>query len=72
MMEEAAGDAKFDPAEIRAAFAELDGLKRALGRSSFTALEAAAPVQPQRLLGARRAEAAARPILSRRLPLVNH
>src|SRR6185312_2228931 len=32
MMEEAAGDAEFDPAQIRAALAELDGLKKALGR----------------------------------------
>ena len=43
MMEEAAGDAAFDRGEIRAAFAELDGLRRALGRSSFTALEALLP-----------------------------
>src|SRR6478672_6209130 len=37
MMEEAAGDAEIDPAAIRAAFAEFDGLRRALGRSTFTA-----------------------------------
>ena len=43
MMEEAAGDAEFDSAEIRAALAELDGLRRALGRSSFTALNALLP-----------------------------
>ena len=43
MMEEAAGDAEFDSAEIRAALAELDGLKRALGRSSFAALNALLP-----------------------------
>jgi len=43
MMEEAAGDAEFDPAEIRSALAELDGLKRALGRSSFTAMNALLP-----------------------------
>jgi len=43
MMEEAAGDAEFDPAEVRSAFAELDGLKRALGRSTFTALQAMLP-----------------------------
>ena len=43
MMEEAAGDAEFDPAQIRAALAELDGLKRALGRSTFVALQALLP-----------------------------
>ena len=43
MMEEAAGHAEFDSAEIRAALAELDGLKRALGRSTFTALSALLP-----------------------------
>lgn len=43
MMEESAGDAEFDTSEIRAAFAELDGLKRALGRSSFTAMNALLP-----------------------------
>ncbi len=43
MLEEAAGDAAFDSTEIRAALAELDGLKRALGRSSFTALAALLP-----------------------------
>jgi RsiW-degrading membrane proteinase PrsW (M82 family) len=43
MMEQAAGDTDFDAAEIRAAFAELDGLKRVLGRSTFTALNALLP-----------------------------
>ena len=43
MMEEAAGDAAFDSDEIRSAIAELDGLKRALGRSTFTALRALLP-----------------------------
>jgi len=43
MLEEAAGDAEFDPAQVRAAFAELDGLKRALGRSTFLALQALLP-----------------------------
>ena len=43
MLEEAAGDAEFDPAAIRAAFAELDGLKRALGRSTFSALQSLLP-----------------------------
>jgi RsiW-degrading membrane proteinase PrsW (M82 family) len=44
MMEEAAGDVRFDRAEVIAAFAELDGLKRALGRSTFTALKALLPL----------------------------
>ena len=43
MMEEATGDAEFDHGEVRAAFAELDGLKRALGRSTFAALKALLP-----------------------------
>jgi RsiW-degrading membrane proteinase PrsW (M82 family) len=43
MIEEAAGDAHFDPAELRAAFAEMDGLRQALGRSTFTALKALLP-----------------------------
>ena len=43
MMEEAAGDVEFDAAEIRAAIAELAGLRRALGKSSFTALNALLP-----------------------------
>jgi len=43
MMEEAAGGAEFNAAEIRAAIAELDGLKRALGRSRFTAMNALLP-----------------------------
>ena len=43
MMEEAAGDVEFDAVAIRSAFAELDGLKRALGRSTFTALQALLP-----------------------------
>jgi RsiW-degrading membrane proteinase PrsW (M82 family) len=43
MMEEAAGDAEFDAAVVRAAFAELDGLRRALGRSTFAALQALLP-----------------------------
>jgi RsiW-degrading membrane proteinase PrsW (M82 family) len=43
MIEEAAGDASFDPREIRAALAELDGLGRALGRSTHTALKALLP-----------------------------
>jgi RsiW-degrading membrane proteinase PrsW (M82 family) len=43
LMEEAAGDAEFDAPAVRAAFAELDGLKRALGRSTFAALQALLP-----------------------------
>ncbi len=43
LMEEAAGDAELNPAQVRAAFAELDGLKRALGRSTFAALQALLP-----------------------------
>jgi len=43
MLEEAAGDAEFNPAQVRAAFAEVDGLKRALGRSTLAALQALLP-----------------------------
>ena len=43
MMEEATGDAEFSKSEVRAAFTELDGLKRALGRSTFAALQAHLP-----------------------------
>ncbi|HET9810811.1 MAG TPA: PrsW family glutamic-type intramembrane protease [Sphingomicrobium sp.] len=43
MMEEASGDVSLDAAEVKAAFAELAGLKRALGKSSFTALKALLP-----------------------------
>jgi RsiW-degrading membrane proteinase PrsW (M82 family) len=43
MMEEAAGDAEFDPAKIRSAIAELGGLKQAIGRSTFAALQALLP-----------------------------
>ena len=43
LLEEAAGDAEFDPAALRAAFAELDGLRRALGPSTFAALRALLP-----------------------------
>ena len=42
-MEEAAGDASVDKQEIIAALAELDGLRRAIGRSSFAALNALLP-----------------------------
>jgi RsiW-degrading membrane proteinase PrsW (M82 family) len=43
MMEEAAGDAEFDRAEIDAAFAELAGLRRALGKSTFAAFNTLLP-----------------------------
>jgi hypothetical protein len=43
LIEEAEGDALFDAAEVRAAFAELDGLKRALGRSTSTAVQSLLP-----------------------------
>ena len=43
MMQEASGKASFDKNEVRAAFAEMDGLKRALGRSSFAALKSLLP-----------------------------
>jgi RsiW-degrading membrane proteinase PrsW (M82 family) len=43
LMEEAAGKAEFDPAAVRAALAELEGLRNALGRSSYAALSALLP-----------------------------
>lgn len=43
MMEEAAGDVAIDRAEVRAAFAELDGLQRKLGPATMSALKAALP-----------------------------
>jgi hypothetical protein len=43
MLEEEEGEAVFPAHEIRAAIAELAGLKRALGKSSFTALNAFLP-----------------------------
>jgi hypothetical protein len=43
MLEEASGDASVDAAHVRAAFAELAGLRQALGRSTFTALKALLP-----------------------------
>jgi RsiW-degrading membrane proteinase PrsW (M82 family) len=43
MIEEAAGDAEFSAGDIRAAFAELAGLRRALGKSTVTALRALLP-----------------------------
>jgi RsiW-degrading membrane proteinase PrsW (M82 family) len=43
MMEEAAGDAEFDAGEVRSALAELEGLRKALGPSTFAALQALLP-----------------------------
>lgn len=43
MMEEAAGDATFDSDEVRAAIAEMEGLRRAMGRSTFAALKSLLP-----------------------------
>jgi hypothetical protein len=43
MMDEAAGDATIRNEQIRAAFAELAGLRQALGRSTSTALKALLP-----------------------------
>jgi hypothetical protein len=43
MMEEASGDAAIDIAQVRSALAEQDGLKRALGKSTFAALKALLP-----------------------------
>jgi len=43
LIEEAEGDVEYDLAQIRSAFAELEGLERALGKSIFTALKALLP-----------------------------
>jgi RsiW-degrading membrane proteinase PrsW (M82 family) len=43
MIEEAEGDVAIDPAQLRAAFEELRGLRRALGKSTFTAMNALLP-----------------------------
>ena len=43
MMEEAAGDVSIDKDQVRAAFAELTGLQRALGRSTFAAMKSLLP-----------------------------
>ena len=43
MIEQEAGDVKIDLDEVRATFAELAGLKRALGRSTYSALKALLP-----------------------------
>ena len=43
MIEESEGDAVFDKNQVQAAFDELQGLQRALGRSTFTAMKALLP-----------------------------
>jgi len=43
LMEEAAGDATIDAAHVRSALAEQDGLRRALGKSTFAAVKALLP-----------------------------
>ncbi len=43
MIEGAQGEEKFKPAQVRAAFAELDGLRQALGRSVFASFQALLP-----------------------------
>jgi hypothetical protein len=43
MIEEAAGNVRLAREEIKAAFAELAGLRQALGKSTFTALKALLP-----------------------------
>jgi hypothetical protein len=43
MLDESDGDAILEPAQVRSAFAELDGLRRALGKSRIAALSALLP-----------------------------
>ena len=43
MMQEAAGDVSLDKEQVGAAFAELEGLRRALGKSTHTAMKALLP-----------------------------
>jgi RsiW-degrading membrane proteinase PrsW (M82 family) len=43
MLEEAAGDIVVDPAAVRSALDELDGLRRAIGRSTFAAFKPLLP-----------------------------
>jgi hypothetical protein len=43
MIEEEQGDVKLHPDQVRAALAEIEGLRRALGRSTVTALNAILP-----------------------------
>jgi RsiW-degrading membrane proteinase PrsW (M82 family) len=43
MLEQAESKVEYDPEQVRAAFAEVQGLRRALGRSTFAALKALLP-----------------------------
>ena len=43
LMEQAAGEATIDKTQIRSALAEQDGLRRALGKSTFAAMKALLP-----------------------------
>ena len=43
MQQQAEGKVDYDPEQVRAAFAELDGLRRALGRSTFAAVKSLLP-----------------------------
>jgi hypothetical protein len=43
MMQEAAGDVSLDKEQVGAAFAELEGLRRALGKSTYTAMKTLLP-----------------------------
>ncbi len=43
MQEQAEGKVEYDPEQVRAAFAELYALRRALGRSTFSTLKALLP-----------------------------
>jgi RsiW-degrading membrane proteinase PrsW (M82 family) len=43
MIEQAESKVEYDPDRVRAAFAEMDGLRRALGRSTFATLKALLP-----------------------------
>jgi RsiW-degrading membrane proteinase PrsW (M82 family) len=43
LLEEAAGDAEYEPAQLRAAFAERDALRRSLGASTFAQLSQLLP-----------------------------
>ena len=43
MQQQVEGKVDYDPAQVRAAFGELDGLRRALGRSTFGTVKALLP-----------------------------
>jgi hypothetical protein len=43
MMQEAAGDVSIEKEQVGAAFAELEGLRRALGKSTYSAMKALLP-----------------------------